>query len=54
MSLTHPASSKADVNLISRNVKISYDSLIGDNEYQVIESYNGNNEICGGEIMKIS
>ena len=53
MSLIHPASSKADVNLISRNVKISYDFLIGDNEYQVIESYNGNNEICGREIKKI-
>lgn len=53
MSLTHPASSKADVNLISRNVKISYDFQIGDNKYWVVESFDGNNEICGREIKKI-
>jgi len=53
MSLTHPASSKADVNLLSRNVKISYDFQIGDNKYWVLESYDGNNEICGREIKKI-
>jgi hypothetical protein len=53
MSLTHPASSKADVNLISRNVKISYDFQIGDNKYYVVESFDGNNEICGREIKKI-
>ena len=47
MSLTHPASSKADVNLLSRNVKISYDFQIGDNKYWVVESFDGNNEICG-------
>ena len=45
MSLTHPASSKADVNLLSRNVKISYDFQIGDNKYWVVESFDGNNEI---------
>ena len=50
MSLTHPASSKADVNLLSRNVKISYDFQIGDNKYWVVESFDGNNEICGREI----
>lgn len=53
MSLTHPASSKADVNLLSRNVKISYDFQIGDNKYWVVESFDGNNEICGREIKKI-
>jgi len=53
MSLTHPASSKADVNLLSRNVKISYDFQIGDNKYYVVESFDGNNEICGREIKKI-
>ena len=53
MSLTHPASSKADVNLLSRNVKIPYDFQIGDNKYWVVESFDGNNEICGREIKKI-
>ena len=53
MSLTHPASSKTDVNLISRNVKISYDFQLGDNKYYVVESFDGNNEICGREIKKI-
>lgn len=40
-------------NLLSRNVKISYDFQIDDNQYQVIESFDGNNEICGRVIKKI-
>jgi len=40
-------------NLISRNVKISYDFQLGDNKYYVVESFDGNNEICGREIKKI-
>lgn len=54
MTLTHPASSKSAVNLLSRNVKISYDFQIGDNKYWVVESFDGNNEICGREIKKIT
>ena len=40
-------------NLLSRNVKISYDFQLGDNKYYVVESFDGHNEICGREIKKI-
>lgn len=40
-------------NLLSRNVKISYDFQIDDDKYYVVESFDGNNEICGREIKKI-
>ena len=40
-------------SLISRNVKISYDFQIDDDKYYVVESYDGNNELCFREIKKI-
>ena len=39
--------------LTSRSVKIYYEFKIDDNNYQVIESYDGNNEICFREIKKL-
>lgn len=40
-------------SLTSRSVKIYYEFKIDDNNYQVIESYDGNNEICFREIKKL-
>jgi len=40
-------------SLITRNVKVSYEFKIEDNTYQVIESFDSNNEICGREIRTL-
>ena len=39
--------------LITRNAKVSYEFKIEDNTYQVIESFDSNNEICGREIRTL-
>jgi len=44
---------KSEPTLTSRSVKIYYEFKIDDNNYQVIESYDGNNEICFREIKKL-
>jgi len=44
---------KSEPTLTSRSVKIYYEFKIDDSNYQLIESYNGNNEICFREIKKL-
>ena len=40
-------------SLTSRSVKMYYQFKIEDNTYQVIESFDSNNEICGREIRTL-
>lgn len=40
-------------SLTSISVKIYYDFQIDNDKYYVVESFDGNNEICGREIKKI-
>ena len=44
---------KSEPTLTSRSVKIYYEFKIDDSNYQVTESYDGNNEICFREIKKL-
>jgi len=44
---------KSEPTLTSRSIKISYEFKIEDNTYQVIEYFDGNNEICGREIKTL-
>jgi hypothetical protein len=44
---------KSEPTLTSRSVKIYYEFKINDSNYQVIESYDGNNEICFREIKTL-
>jgi hypothetical protein len=43
---------KSEPTLTSRSVKMYYQFKIGPSDYQVIESYDGNNELCFREIKR--
>jgi hypothetical protein len=44
---------KSEPTLTSRSVKMYYQFKIGPSDYQVIESYDGNNELCFREIKRL-
>jgi len=44
---------KSEPTLTSRSVKMYYQFKIGPADYEVIESFDGNNELCFREIKKL-
>jgi hypothetical protein len=43
---------KSEPTLTSRSVKMYYQFKIGPSDYEVIESFDGNNELCFREIKR--